>query len=326
MQDSTQAALEHWQPVLPMPFRIIDELLGELIDATVLQATLVGAARDQQRKVAPTPDAETDYTDVCAERYMVAPAALGDLSRALVMQLSDSVMVVASAASEVTASKLWLWEHGREPQELLALAGGVAPRSITAVPVGAMGAASIADGSETRRVLLIASSSTGSASLHVIDVTPGDSQGPWAVTPQAALAVNTDHPLSARVSEDGRLLACPYTNTGEGTLNTGGGDELLHIYALPPAAKLRAPDAPPPPAPPTLALAYTMPLPAIPAGAAFSEMIPEGGFAPEISFLLAPRARELSEPLSWRACGLTFWTSQVPQLLQVRTSDLCKYV
>lgn len=307
--------LEHWQPVLPMPFRIIDELLTELIDSTLLQAGLVEAEEARLLQLASTADEETGYVQVWAEHYLSTPAALGDLTQALVLQLCDGVMVVASMSD---VGRLWLWEEGREPQELLALPPGVAPRSIAAVPAGTMGAGSIADGCETRRLCLVAETGTAgpggeaintTAYVHVLDVTPPpETPAPWLVTLQAEVSAVTPHAPSARVSDDGDLLACP------------ADEQTLHVYILPAAANPRraggaggkTPETAPIPggggpaaaAAPPARLAYTV---AFPSGA-----------APRLSFLLSPRARALADPLRWRAAGLMLWSSaSPPQLTQL---------
>jgi hypothetical protein len=307
------ASLEHWQPVLPMPFRIIDELLTELIEGTLLRAGLVEAEHARRLQLAPTADEEAGYMQVVADHCLSAPAALGDLAQALVLQLCDGVMVVACTSD---VGRLWLWEEGSQPQELLALPPGLAPRSIAAVPAGSMGAACVADGSATRRLLLVADTAGGDpaqeaaatrASVHVLDVIPpvSGTRASWRVTPQAEVSAVTPHAPSARISDDGGLLACP------------ADAQTIHVYALSAAAKphrveeegkgtpqeasepgrgTTVPSAP--------RLVYTVAYPA--------------GSAPHLSFLLAPRARALAEPLTWRACGMMLWsTASPPQLSQL---------
>ena len=335
---------DRWQPLLPMPYRMVDELLTETLDAAMFLMHLKAEAR---RKLNPAHivDDESGATAVSPPLISVPPPA--DLATApitLLCHLEDGAVAAALEASEAGAASLWLWDVEatvQEAQQIATLAPGLSPCQLLCYPMPA------AHGGKGRQRLLLLSATAeppteeggerpspaeDAARLLVIDVGPSfEEGGGWDVITvadlplrsfaaahmEAQLAVDVRH-LTVSL-EDGTLLAYrlptptrpappPVEAAGQGLGAKGGGE----VKAVPSGVQTITTLTPlwsvPPPATDSPAAADAAAVDVAASGAAAGELVtPPGWVQPHAHFLLAPAPRTMSEPLSWVACGVVWW-------------------
>ena len=91
---------DRWQPLLPMPYRIIDELLTELVDATVFSCSLAQPANEAEQAA----DDDSGALLSPPSDSLAMPESIGAPS--ILATLDEHSLVVGAAG------KLWIWLPG----------------------------------------------------------------------------------------------------------------------------------------------------------------------------------------------------------------------
>lgn len=124
---------DRWAAALPQPFRLIDELLREVIDDMLLVAS-IGEATQREENVKPLPDSEKGVPLLAAPFRRSLPASLASAGAdSLMGTVIEGVYAIALADGS-----LWLWDvgSGAEPQSL-AEASGLVPCEVACTPLPA---------------------------------------------------------------------------------------------------------------------------------------------------------------------------------------------
>ena len=224
---------DRWQPLLPMPYRMVDELLTETLDAAMFLMHLKAEAR---RKLNPAQIVDDESGAAAVSPPLISvplPADLGTAPITLLCHLDDGAVAAAlEALEDAGAASLWLWDVEatvQEAQQVATLAPGLRPCQLLCYPMPA------AHGGKGRQRLLLLSATAeppaeeggerpspaeDAAKLLVLDVGPSAEEGGgWDVITvadlplrsfaaghiEAQLAVDVRH-LTISL-EDGTLLA-----------------------------------------------------------------------------------------------------------------------
>ena len=303
---------DRWQAPLPQPFRMLDELLHEIIDDVLL---IKDTEASQQVEVKQVPDNEAGTAAVHAPITLALPPELASAGSGSLM----ATVVEGVYAFALGDSALWLWDviSGSEPQQLADASAGHVPCELVCVPQpptpGVQPMTRLAylsakptpptDGADA------APAAEGDACLQLFDLCPSSSEGPaWFSTPVCDFKAAAHAPASAVLSADGRYVAL--------VLNDGG----VTVYHTPLPL-------PPPPADPAeatklnrveksaaeLALAAQPPCAVVATVAAPGEA---GSRRVTAHFLLSPAPRSVGEPIAWAVCGLLLWREGCSHLHQ----------
>ena len=199
-------APDRWQPLLPMPYRMVDELLTETLDGAMFLMHLKAEAR---RKLNPAAAVDDESGATAVPPPLVSVPLPPDLSAApirLLCHLDDGAVAAALEAPESSgAASLWLWDveaTPQEPQRVASLAPGLGPCQLLCQPMPA------SNGGKGRQRLLLLSATAeppaaegeerpvppeDAARLLVLDVSPSAEEGgdSWEVKTVADLPLRT---------------------------------------------------------------------------------------------------------------------------------------
>ena len=284
------AEAEKWQPLLPEPYRTVDGVLREVIDAAYLHTWM----KMQERKKADhalqedTESATTVHPKPCVS-IPATLAAAGPVH--LIAAVTEGVFVIATGGIPEVAAQVWLWDtSAEEPQQLASLRESLTLCGLACVslPVSSerahhfrlvVAAASVPPPEVGTGDAEAATPADDAAQALVIDLAPGAADGAWGFAsvelPLAAYA-----PMGVCLSSDGRYLAA--------ALSSG-----VSVHALQPPAADSPASGPPPLLPVVPAFVLLLP---VPAGRA------------HMHFVTTPTPRAMGESLRWEACGLIVWT------------------
>ena len=112
---------DRWQPLLPMPYRMVDELLTEMLDEAMFRMHLQAEAR---RNLNPAQIVDDESGAAAVSPPLVSVPLPADIARAPVAQLchleDGAVAAALEASEEASAASLWLWDVEATVQEALA--------------------------------------------------------------------------------------------------------------------------------------------------------------------------------------------------------------
>ena len=216
---------ERWQTRLPMPYRMVDEVLTELVDDVLLRRSISETAL--QELVKPAADSLTGVLMVVPHLERPVPVQLaGAGANSLLATISEGIYAVA-----FVGGGLWLWDAGTAngeggPLLLSDVAAGMEPLELLCVVLPQPTAPPL----RRRLVLLSAKPHLSAASepaaagmeaeLHVIDLSPPEQAGgEWRASAVASFRLACSGNVS--LSCDGRFCACVL------------GDGTTSIYHLP---------------------------------------------------------------------------------------------
>lgn len=226
---------DRWQPLLPMPYRMVDELLTETLDNAMFLMHLKAEARRRLNPAALVDDEGGATAVPPPMRSVTLPSDLAAAPIRLLSHLSGGAVAAALEAPEGSdGASLWLWdveaaEH--QPQQIATLRPGLAPCQLLCQPMPAA-----AGGKGRQRLVLLSataeppaaeggerpSPAEDAARLLVLDVGPSVEEGAgWDV------AIVADLPLATYAAAHLEAQASP---------------------SAPPLPSLRPPSAPPHPA------------------------------------------------------------------------------
>ena len=328
---------DRWQPLLPMPYRMIDELLTEALDSCMFQVYMKAEAK---RNLAPAAviDDESGTPNVRPAQKTALPPALAAAPIALLAGAGEGMLaaVLEPTAADGAAS-LWLWDMeaaDEEPQQIGTPRAGLACVQLLALPIPTS-----YGGSRRQRLVLVCATpepaqpdpeegatkeaaappADDAAQILIVDVGLSASDA-WFAQPIAEISVASyaTAALQATLSADVCHLAL---SLSDGTLVAYRLSKPLPPPAPPKEGLGAAKDEPPPPPAPTPPeLLLSVPPPPTPeptgsAAAAAAAPTPEAMQA-HLHFLLSPAPRTVAQPLSWQACGLLWWRSAEAKLFQ----------
>ena len=196
---------DRWQPLLPMPYRMVDELLTEMLDEAMFRMHLQADAR---RNLNPAQIVDDESGAAAVSPPLVSVPLPADIARAPVAQLchleDGAVAAALEASEEASAASLWLWDVEatvQEAQQVATLAPGLRPCQLLCQPMPA------AHGGKRRQRLLLLSATAeppteeggqrplpaeDAARLLVLDVGPSvEEGGGWDVLTVADLPLRS---------------------------------------------------------------------------------------------------------------------------------------
>lgn len=188
-----------WQATLPQPFRMLDELLCEVIDDVLLEAGL-REGKEAVVNAKPVPDSEDGARPLGPPNSCSLPPALPCHAGGLFAALSEDEFVVALPVPPA-AKGLYIWSPSgsNDPQPLEGADASLVPAQLTCVALPA----STGPPARTRLLLLATpgeqSEPVGDSLLLVLDLAPTTESSGWEAAELARFAVQTAPSVECQV-------------------------------------------------------------------------------------------------------------------------------